>query len=323
MAGANSQLTISNSVPCPVCQSQAKEKRLISKEFITDALACYYNEDIPDLQIVDYHQYRCTKCTLEFFWPMQPGSERFYEFISHQPGYYPHDRWEWQESLVRGVRTGQEKLLEIGCGNGDFLRKARKFGLSDATGIDTSPSAISVCCARGLNAWCGSISEYLSAHPDMVHQYDIVTSYHCLEHVPDPVKFLEEAKKLVKASGSIFLSTPYSPMSFESNWYDPLNHPPHHLSRWNKRAYEALAEMVELAVRFYLPPAAGVIKRTVQAFYIGAEARFTQVSRKKMLTYFSANMRGFINEYKNQKGRDKIDGKYTADLVLVEFKKVI
>ena len=305
---------------CPVCKSQAVEQRLISKEHIEESLKTYYNETIPDLQIQAYHQYRCPECTLEFFHPMQPGSDQFYEFISHQPGYYPGDRWEWQETLARGVASGKEKLLEIGCGNGDFLRKAKKLGFVDALGIDNSASAISVCKARGLNAWCGTIETYLSANPEMQQAYDLVTSYHCLEHVPDPVEFLVQAMQLIKPSGSIFISTPYSPMSFESNWYDPLNHPPHHLTRWNKKAYEALAARLELSIKFYSPGTASTWNRAATAFNIGRSGKFGPVSKKRTLLNLLQHGPAFLKEYKVQKRRDKLEGYAAPDLILVELK---
>jgi 2-polyprenyl-3-methyl-5-hydroxy-6-metoxy-1,4-benzoquinol methylase len=305
---------------CPLCRSGARELRFISSEYITQALKRYYDEDIPDLQIADYHQYRCTNCTLEFFHPMLPGSDRFYEFISHQPGYYPRARWEWQETIIHGIVTGDEKVLEIGCGNGDFLRTAKKHGLRSVIGIDTSASSIKVCEARGLHAYCGTIESYLEDNPGMRHQYDLLASYHCLEHVPDPLLFIQQAKALLKPSGKIFLSTPYSPMSFETNWYDPLNHPPHHLTRWNKRSYEELAAQAQLHITFHSPGASSAWSRTATAFNIGRSGKFGAVSKKRMALNLLRHTAGVWKEYKIQQSRERIAGQYAPDMILVEFK---
>ncbi|HSC54388.1 MAG TPA: class I SAM-dependent methyltransferase [Phnomibacter sp.] len=312
-------MQLKQNVQCPVCLSNALELRFLSSEYIIKALERYYEEEIPDLQILDYHQYKCSNCTLEFFNPMVPGSERFYEFISHQPGYYPRGRWEWHETLKRGIKTGDEKLLEIGCGNGDFLRTAKKYGLSSAFGIDTSASSIKVCEARGLHAYCGNIETYLEEHPAMQFYYDLVASYHCLEHVPDPLLFIQQAKALLKASGKIFLSTPYSPMSFETNWYDPLNHPPHHLTRWNKRAYEELAAKTQMDIAFHSLGAPSVWSRTVTAFNIGQSGKFGSVSNKRTAMNILRYPSSLWKELKNQQGREKIAGKPAPDMILIEL----
>jgi 2-polyprenyl-3-methyl-5-hydroxy-6-metoxy-1,4-benzoquinol methylase len=52
------------------------------------------------------------------------------------------------------------------------------------------------------------------------------------EHIAKPKEFVQEILSILHPLGNIYLSTPYSPMDFELEWYDVLNNPPHHMGRW-------------------------------------------------------------------------------------------
>ena len=84
-------------------------------------------------------------------------------------------------------------------------------------------------------------------------EFPVVTSFHCLEHVSQPVEFVRELLRATARGGSLFLSTPYSPMSFETEWFDVMNHPPHHMTRWNLAAYRKLAEILGVKMRHFCP----------------------------------------------------------------------
>jgi hypothetical protein len=114
------------------------------------------------------------------------------------------------------------------------------------------------------------------------NEFAVVTSFHCLEHVDQPVEFVRGLLCATTAGGRVFLSTPYSPMSFERDWFDVLNHPPHHMTRWNLRAYQKLAEILGVQIRHYAPPAHPV-KQALQAFRLRHYGPHVRVSRPRLL----------------------------------------
>lgn len=73
------------------------------------------------------------------------------------------------------------KLLDVGCGTGEFLRLARDSGW-DVAGTELSSHGAAVAAKAGLPVFTGEIWEagYPSAH------FDLVTCWHVLEHVTDP-----------------------------------------------------------------------------------------------------------------------------------------
>jgi 2-polyprenyl-3-methyl-5-hydroxy-6-metoxy-1,4-benzoquinol methylase len=95
-------------------------------------------------------------------------------------------------------------LLDIGCGNGEFLASASKMGWK-VKGVDPDPQAIAACREQGFDA----VFESLQALPlDLLGKVDVITSSNCIEHVSDPQAFLTAAFKLLKPDGRIWLSTP-------------------------------------------------------------------------------------------------------------------
>jgi 2-polyprenyl-3-methyl-5-hydroxy-6-metoxy-1,4-benzoquinol methylase len=96
-----------------------------------------------------------------------------------------------------------QKLLDIGCGNGDFLLSAREAGWR-VVGIDPDPKAIAVATQRGLDVSVGSI-ESLTGRSGC---FDAITLSHVLEHVHEPQHVVQAIHRLLKPGGVIYIDTP-------------------------------------------------------------------------------------------------------------------
>jgi 2-polyprenyl-3-methyl-5-hydroxy-6-metoxy-1,4-benzoquinol methylase len=95
------------------------------------------------------------------------------------------------------------RLLDVGCGNGEFIEQMRSCGWSVA-GVDLDPSAVSYCRSRGLDVHGGTIADLPEAA-----QYDVIALTHVIEHVSDPIEMLREcAKRLRPATGRVVITTP-------------------------------------------------------------------------------------------------------------------
>jgi 2-polyprenyl-3-methyl-5-hydroxy-6-metoxy-1,4-benzoquinol methylase len=122
-------------------------------------------------------------------------------------------------------QPGTRKLLDIGCGNGAFLLRAKQAGW-DAHGIEPDPAAVESAHAAGLHVIEGRF-EAVAGNND----FDIVTSSHVIEHVHDPLALLIAIKTHLRPGGRLWLATPnirsIGHLLFESAW---LNlDPPRHL----------------------------------------------------------------------------------------------
>ncbi len=114
---------------------------------------------------------------------------------------------EYLALLTRyGVAPGA-RLLEIGCGHGDFLVRAAHRGL-DVTGVEYSASSCAV-----VRQKLGGMGEVIRGEIDTLSaawegQFDVVAASDVIEHVRDPQAFLAAAHRLLKPGGVLFLATP-------------------------------------------------------------------------------------------------------------------
>lgn len=95
------------------------------------------------------------------------------------------------------------RLLDVGCGNGDFLQLAQQAGWQ-AVGVEPDPKAVAIARARGLTVHHGGL-ETLSAESET---YDGITMNHVIEHVHDPRTTLTHCYRLLKPGGWLWLETP-------------------------------------------------------------------------------------------------------------------
>lgn len=106
--------------------------------------------------------------------------------------------------LPSSKATGEKpKLLDLGCGAGDFLVRARSAGW-DAHGVDFDPVAVDHARSLGVNATVGGIDQV--AGQGIL--YDAITMSHVIEHVHDPVQTIEAVFALLKPGGYFYIETP-------------------------------------------------------------------------------------------------------------------
>lgn len=151
---------------------------------------------------------RCT-CGLVFVTPQPPPSDL--QTCYGEAYYTPWDQqdrlrrmiWTRRLATVRAVMPPPGRLLDVGCGTGTFLHLARGDGW-DVTGTEFSAYACGVARAEGLSVHEGEVWD--AKLP--AQSFDVVTSWHVIEHVADPRRVLEECSRLLRPGGWLFLATP-------------------------------------------------------------------------------------------------------------------
>jgi SAM-dependent methyltransferase len=94
------------------------------------------------------------------------------------------------------------RLLDVGCGAGEFLEVANALGY-DATGIDVSEQAVSICRAKGINSHVGDLPS-----AGLPGKFDVITMWDVVEHVRDPCALLAKAAELLSDRGLLFAKVP-------------------------------------------------------------------------------------------------------------------
>jgi SAM-dependent methyltransferase len=94
------------------------------------------------------------------------------------------------------------RVLDVGCGAGDFMAVAQGLGY-EVEGIDISPASAEICRSRGLDARAGNfLTEHFSGKFDLITMWDVV------EHLRDPGSFLDRARTLLTPNGYLFAKIP-------------------------------------------------------------------------------------------------------------------
>jgi len=159
---------------------------------------------------------RCNHCGLSYTNP-RPSPESIGQFYPHD--YPPHrvrrrddaraSRPIWSALFGRpcnerrGVLPwqGSGRLLDFGCGSGGFLRRMAGLGWR-VTGLDAASTAARQ--AGDFPVHVGSLP-----HPELTPgSFDIVTMWHSLEHVHQPLAVLREARRVLVPGGRIFVAVP-------------------------------------------------------------------------------------------------------------------
>lgn len=99
--------------------------------------------------------------------------------------------------------ANKEKILDIGCGFGEFLDVAKKRGW-DAYGIELSKFASDVAKKNfKLNVFKGTLEQ--AKYP--AETFDVATMFEVIEHLTDPVHILKECNRILKKKGIIIIQT--------------------------------------------------------------------------------------------------------------------
>lgn len=146
----------------------------------------------------------------------------------------PHLRLEWDHYARHLPRPKPDKnrLLDVGCGNGFFLSRAKEAGWN-VLGIEFDPKAANLARRKGIKVLeC----EYKKA-PLETNYFDVITSDQVLEHVMDPMDFISRLANWLKPGGYLWVGTPnfnsLSKYYYGSSWRGL--HPPYHLSILNSK----------------------------------------------------------------------------------------
>ena len=104
----------------------------------------------------------------------------------------------WRLELIRKIRPGG-KLLEVGCARGDFLSVARE--VFDARGVEPNPDL------------ADSAARIAPVHRDIIERtpwsgFDVVASFHVIEHVDSPRSFIQAAVERLNPGGLLVIETP-------------------------------------------------------------------------------------------------------------------
>ena len=177
---------------------------------------------------------------IRYFDPAVPADSDFYEKMQKIDWYFQKSKSEYN---TVSKYTKNRNILEIGCGYGYFSDHSNA---DEYTGLEYNQRAIDTVLQRGsagLKLYKENIEQHAINNSD---KYDVVCSFQVLEHVSDPMSFIECALACCKIGGYLIFSVPALDSFLRYGKNNILNMPPHHLSHWPDRAFKYLEKKYEI-----------------------------------------------------------------------------
>lgn len=153
-------------------------------------------------------------------------------------------------NLCRAKNITVERLIDVGAGYGIFLDEWRKVSPgTQVLAVEPSESLAAECRSKGFDV-VEEIAENISGYNDYA---DLVVCFEVLEHVYDPLSFVQTLSRLVKPGGYVFVSTLcVDGFDIQMLWEKSNSiFPPHHINFLSVAGFESLfsrAGLVEIDV---------------------------------------------------------------------------
>lgn len=155
--------------------------------------------------------------------------------------------------LINSFKSSGKNLLDVGCGTGDFLLVCKNNGWK-VTGVE--PNAKAKITAE--NKLKGTADSEIYSEINQLNseaQFDVITLWHVLEHVPNLEVYISSLKKLLKPGGVLIVAVPNF-KSYDANYYKQFwaaFDVPRHLWHFSKKSIRLLFEKNEMNVVKILP----------------------------------------------------------------------
>lgn len=152
------------------------------------------------------------------------------------------ERLETVEALLN--RSGECRILDVGCSFGFFLTAARSRGW-DTVGIELGRQAAEIASRRGLEVINEDIQNVDWAS---LGTFDAIYSSFVLEHLPNPFEVLLRLRSALKPGGVICIEVPNDFNPLQAAVVQALGTkrywvaPDHHLNYFNPRSLHGLVE---------------------------------------------------------------------------------
>ena len=171
----------------------------------------------------DQHFYECPVCDVAFQHPplSEADEARFYaqefeKFMATRAGH--EGGWSGPEAHIaanqsqvarrmphiRPLLENGARVLEFGCSSGFMLLAMRDAG-ANVAGIEPSGGFTDFVKSRGLPVF-ESLDDYRAS--GMNEALDLIVHFFVLEHVRNPIKFLEDSLQILAPGGSILFEVP-------------------------------------------------------------------------------------------------------------------
>lgn len=141
------------------------------------------------------------------------------DFAVKPEGYYQGIRKE----MIRYIPSSAKKMLEIGCGEGNFGGYFKKEKGLEVWGLEYSEAEAKIAAPKLDKILVGDVADLIDQLPD--NYFDVIACNDVIEHLIDPYTVLDRLKSKLSKDGIIVSSIPniryfrtFGELIFKGNW---------------------------------------------------------------------------------------------------------
>lgn len=152
---------------------------------------------------------QCDVCEFVYSNPYVAGDERFYRLAYDRSG-YPTWKWEFQQTydVLRRSQAPNTKLLEVGAGDGAFVRKIAEDIIPKENILCTEYSEYGRSQIEQFGVECLSEDIRELSNTEIDGSFDIVCMFQVLEHMDRLDVLFKKLSFLTREGGSLFIAVP-------------------------------------------------------------------------------------------------------------------
>jgi 2-polyprenyl-3-methyl-5-hydroxy-6-metoxy-1,4-benzoquinol methylase len=180
-----------------------------------------YNNTIRNFNTYNYRVIQCKNCSHIQLFPNNYDVKHYYDDDSQDYEALRisnRNNIEWREMVKNQafrrltiiesmIDINNKKIIDIGGGYGDFVvQLSEKYSNSDITILEPGVSRITTSNKANLT----KINQLLNTQFSLENKekYDIVSSFHVLEHVLNPIEFIQNCYNMLKPEGILYIEVP-------------------------------------------------------------------------------------------------------------------
>lgn len=174
---------------------------------------------------------RCHQCGFAFGHPFVGGDEEFYSILHEQKGY---PSWRWDYDIAFQVATnqfGSGRILEIGAGVGNFLKRlGPKWQCYAVEASDSNRKQLE---EAGINVF-RDLSEAAKAEAGT---FQLIVLFQVLEHIATFQTLLQDCRRLLQPGGRIVITVPDGDAMIRQEQLTGCHDmPPNHINKWTPKS---------------------------------------------------------------------------------------
>jgi len=242
---------IKNKGKCPLCNSEKKyllysiKSKDIARYIVPPTKPHKLHAIIKALNSISkeglFKKNFCKECKLIFCTPFTSGNSEFYTAMYKNENYID---WKWDyevafNKIKRLPKNKRKNLLEIGAGNGSFVKRLHPFvKKKNISCLEYSDNGIREIKKNGI----ANVNKDLLT-TKFNEKFSIICMFQVLEHMDNIDLVFNKISHIAKKGANIFITTPFpKTIMFFENSGTSLDLPPAHIAEYSKKTFEFICK---------------------------------------------------------------------------------